>query len=636
MDFFGSQDRARSRTKTLVALYIAAICAIILLIYLVAVVAGFGASLQEDVSSNARYAQTESKSPDFYDPALFGIVAGLVVLIVGGASLFKIKSMGTSGAKVARSVGGRPVDSSTRDPDERKLLNIVEEMSIASGVPMPDVFILENEFSINAFAAGYDVDDAAIAVTKGTIQQLSRDELQGVIAHEFSHILSGDMRLNIRLIGPLFGLLVIAFLGRMFLYSGGRRSSSNNNGGIVVLGLAIMVIGYVGVLFGRLIQAAISRQREYLADASAVQFTRNPEGIGNALRRLGNRTLGSKINHEHAEDTAHLFFASALGSSLATHPPLPKRIRAVLPDWDGSFLPPRKESTPPEEKEAVHKGQGAAARGAGGITNAATAVAAIGVLSQEGIKQGIESKIRIRRALGDFPFSDPEAAKLLFLALILDENADKRDKQLGSLQDPKEVSSLYEKLLPLSIPDKYAVMELGCSGLRKIPESAQKDLIDTLESLADSDQRLSLREALILHVARSQIKLGSSGKPHPSKKGGAKTIEKIAPQVSDLLFLTASVSSPDSESAKALFEKATGGQYLLSGKLRVPEQRMPLERLEEVLQTVSTANYGLRRQVIAAAADIILEDEHASEAEWTLLRLISISIGAPMPPIVPS
>lgn len=639
MDFFGSQDRARSRTKVLVALYFAAICSIIVLIYLVAVVAGFGNAVDQAVPARGYSSPPSQNQLDFFNPGLLGTVAGLVILVIGGASLFKIKTLGSSGEKVARSVGGRAVDPFTTDPDERKLLNIVEEMSIASGVPMPDVFILENEQAINAFAAGYDVDDAAIGVTKGAVQQLSRDELQGVIAHEFSHILSGDMRLNIRLIGPLFGLLVIAFLGRMFLYSGGRRTSSNNNnGGVVILGLAIMIIGYIGVFFGRLIQAAISRQREYLADASAVQFTRNPEGIANALRRLGFPALGSKVRHEHAEDTAHLFFASALGSSLATHPPLPKRIRAILPNWDGSFLPPRKEAAPRERSDSSPAQPASAVGGSGrGMITAATAVAAIGGLSQEGIREGIESKIRIHRAIGDFAFSDPASARSLFTALILDEDAGKRKEQLDLLEEgTQETEKLFDKICGLSAADRFALMELCCSGLRRTAESDRRQLMDILQTLADADHRLSLREALVLHVVRSQVALAHDPHHRKQKSGSIKDVGKVAPETASLLYLVATVSNEETEDARAAFNEAVKSQHLLSGKLSCPDKNIRLRDLEKILGIVSKTEFGVRKQILEAASSIVLADEVASEREWTLLRLISLSLGAPMPPVLPS
>src|SRR5690606_28971990 len=249
------------------------------------------------------------------------------------------------GSVVAGLLGGLPVNPATDDPDERRLVNVVEEMAIASGVPVPAIYVLPGEESINAFAAGYGVHDAAVAVTRGALKHLTRDELQGVIAHEFSHILNGDMRLNIRLIGLLHGLLLLALIGRVLLRSGGRsRGRRKEKGGsvqVALIGLGLVLLGYIGVFFGKLIKAAASRQREYLADAAAVQFTRNPEGIAGALKKIGALGAGSRIVHPRAEELSHLYFASGLRSSFAglfaTHPPLVERIRRIDPSFSGDF-----------------------------------------------------------------------------------------------------------------------------------------------------------------------------------------------------------------------------------------------------------------------------------------------------------
>ncbi|MDR1010912.1 MAG: M48 family metalloprotease [Opitutaceae bacterium] len=340
MNFFQAQDNARRKSGRLVFFYIAAVVAIIVTIYCVLV---FG----------LRFASQNSDDPEMFaaplwQPDMFLGTAVVTIAIIGFGSLFKTLSLRSGGGVVARSAGGRLVPPNTGDPQCRRLVNIVEEMAIASGVRMPEVYVLP-EAGINAFAAGYSPDDAAVAVTQGALDALTRDELQGVVAHEFSHILNGDMRLNIRLIGLLFGILLITLVGRVVMRLGfssdGRRSSSKDKGGSAIafalLGLAIIIIGYVGVFFGRLIQAAVSRQREFLADASAVQFTRNPGGIAGALKKIGAAASGSRIENPHATETSHMYFANALRSSfgglLATHPPLIDRIKAIDPTFDGNF-----------------------------------------------------------------------------------------------------------------------------------------------------------------------------------------------------------------------------------------------------------------------------------------------------------
>ncbi|HEX7091861.1 MAG TPA: M48 family metallopeptidase [Longimicrobiales bacterium] len=325
MDFFQAQDDARQRTRVLIALFAAAVVAIVIGVYVVVVLA-IGASIR-------------------FEPRLFAGVAGAVLLLVGGGSAYRTMQLRQGGPVVAGLLGGQPVDPATDDPDERRLVNVVEEMAIASGVPVPAIYVLPGEESINAFAAGYGLHDAAVAVTRGALKHLTRDELQGVIAHEFSHILNGDMRLNIRLIGLLHGLLLLALIGRVLLRSGGRSRSrrKGKSGGvqIALIGLGLLLLGYIGVFFGKLIKAAASRQREYLADAAAVQFTRNPEGIAGALKKIGALGAGSRIVHPRAEELSHLYFASGLKSSFAglfaTHPPLVERIRRIDPSFDGDF-----------------------------------------------------------------------------------------------------------------------------------------------------------------------------------------------------------------------------------------------------------------------------------------------------------
>ena len=331
MTFFQQQEAARKRTLILIGYFVLAVICIIAAIYTVIVV------MLHNVKDDATGA---SLLPSLWNPEIFTITALVTLLIIVGGSIFKILALRGGGSVVARNLGGRLVLPGTRDPDERKLLNVVEEISIASGVSIPAVFVLEDEAGINAFAAGFSPNRAAVAVTRGCMKLLSRDELQGVIAHEFSHILNGDMRLNIRLMGIIHGILIIGLIGRAMVRSvtrSNRRSSSrsgkDSGGPVLVLGISLFIIGYIGVFFGKIIKAAVSRQREYLADASAVQFTRNPVGISGALKKIGGLSHGSLIENSSAEEASHLFFANGLGQAflnlLATHPPLTERIQRI-------------------------------------------------------------------------------------------------------------------------------------------------------------------------------------------------------------------------------------------------------------------------------------------------------------------
>ena len=236
-------------------------------------------------------------------------------------------------------MGGVPIASDTTDFNLRRLRNVVEEIAIASGVPVPKIYVLEHEAAINAFAAGYSPSDAVIAVTRGALDRLNRDELQGVIAHEFSHVLNGDMRLNIRLMGVLFGILMIGLIGRKILEHGRFGGRNKGAGAILVAALVAMIVGYVGLFFGRMIKAGVSRQRERLADASAVQFTRQTTGLAGALKKIGGLDEGSRLNERsNAEEVSHMLFGDGVGfrGLFATHPPLVERIQELEPQFTRS------------------------------------------------------------------------------------------------------------------------------------------------------------------------------------------------------------------------------------------------------------------------------------------------------------
>lgn len=344
MNFFEHQDRAQRLSKRLVLVFIVAVLAIVLLVTsLVALVIGIGGKY--DPLDFSQFGKT------------YAIVAASTAGLIFLASLLKTLSLShLGGVAVALEAGGRPIDPKTTKPQERQLLNIVEEMSIASGVPMPEVFVLP-ESGINAFAAGFTQRDAAIGVTEGCLKALNRDELQGVIAHEFSHIFHGDMRLNMKITGVIFGILALSFLGRLLLrgsFLGSGRSRRGDIGWIAFVGFALFAVGSFGVFFGRIIQAAVSRQREFLADASAVQYTRNPAGIAGALQKIGSWMSSSWVRNAHAEELSHFFIASPFSSSLfrgswlSTHPPLADRIRAIDPSWDGEFE--KKSLSPPSTR----------------------------------------------------------------------------------------------------------------------------------------------------------------------------------------------------------------------------------------------------------------------------------------------
>ena len=361
----------------------------------------------------------------------------LTTVFILGASLLRPQSCPPAAARVARQVGGTLVPADVQDPLRRRLRNVVEEMAIASGVPVPEIYVLEEEGGINAFAAGFTPSDAAIAVTRGALELLERDELQGVIAHEFSHILNGDMRLNIRLMGVLFGIMVLGLIGRLIIRGGYHTSiltSRRDRGAPVVLiiGLGLAILGGIGMFFARIIKAGVSRQREYLADASAVQFTRQSDGIANALKKIGGYSQGSLIREADPEEVSHMLFGagSKLFGMFATHPPLVDRIQALDPNFKEVGFPagqlaraPAASSACATEATAGFAGDVTTAFASGGTGFSSTRLPDLsGRPENEHVEYAQQlRRVDSRRSLYDAAHS-PEFAYLLTIALVLDRS----------------------------------------------------------------------------------------------------------------------------------------------------------------------------------------------------------------------
>ncbi|HEX6692402.1 MAG TPA: M48 family metallopeptidase, partial [Burkholderiales bacterium] len=331
MNFFQHQALARRNSRVMVLLFLLAVIAVVAAVDLV--LAAVWVWSESELKAN----QAASLGELFRQVPLSlyvwgGAVTAAIIFVV---SLFNVAKLGGGGAAVAAMAGARRIEPNSRDPLERRFVNVVEEMAIASGVRVPAVYVMEGERGINAFAAGWDVSGAVVAATRGALETLNRDELQGVVGHEFSHILNGDMRLNIRMLGVLAGIVFIGSIGEFVMRSMRGSRDSKGVAGLFAVGLALFIIGYVGLFFARLIKAAVSRQREFLADASSVQFTRNPDGIAGALDQIRGAPAGALISARVAEDMSHMFFGQSLrlrlGGLFATHPSLDERIQRVNP-----------------------------------------------------------------------------------------------------------------------------------------------------------------------------------------------------------------------------------------------------------------------------------------------------------------
>lgn len=614
MDFFAAQDEARRRTRRLVWLFVAAVAVMTVGIYLALMVIFAGGQ------------------GGWWDGTVFAWVAGSVLTVVGLSSLGKIAGLRAGGTAVAESVGGRRLDARTADADERRLLNIVEEMAIASGVAVPAVYLLPEE-SINAFAAGFTPDDAAVAFTRGALRDLNRDELQGVVAHEFSHILNGDMRLNIHLIGVLFGILVLSVLGQALLRASlaGRRGQSKEGAGAALLfagaGLVLLVAGSVGVFFGRLIQSAVSRQREYLADAAAVQFTRHPEGLAGALRKIG--AAGSRISHPHSQDVAHLFFANGLraplGGMFATHPPLEDRIRALDPAWDGSLTTPssgRRRSPSPAEEAAP-----AATTGAG-LPRLAGAAVLAGVI-------GVEALERAQGVLGDLEarcgeaLRDPlEARAMVFGLLVADSLPVARPGQLESLrgsggEDLEEAVGRWGQVVAdLPRDERLPLVELVLPVLSLLEGVERADFLRQVQRVVAADGQITWFSFVVGWMVRRHLEPPEHLRPIENPR-------QLAGAVGDLLGFLALIDA-GGEEARAAFGRALGGSEVFGLVAEYPDEGRPdYDRLAQALRLLGTATFALRKEVLEAAERLVADDGQVSPAERELLRLTASALDIP-------
>ena len=661
MDFFTGQEKARKNTVLLVFLFVIAVILIILSVYVAISFAVFLLK-QKNVGGLGQY------QFQLFNPKMFGIIAGGTVLLVGAGSLYKISQLGKGGMKVAEMLRGRPVYMNTDDPQERKLLNVVEEVAIASGVPVPLVYLLPGEESINAFAAGYSPSSAVVAVTKGAITHLSRDELQGVIAHEFSHILNGDMRLNIRLIGVLHGILLIGITGRVLLditvrSRGGsrRRGKGGGKAGMVMLGLglALFIIGYIGVFFGKLIKAAVSRQREFLADSASVQFTRNPGGIAGALKKIGGLFAGSRIRAPKAEEASHIFFSNALSGTflsnlLSTHPPLDERIKAIDPLWDGKYTVIKKEKpkitkTTKKMKTAFPGIPGIPIPGQSQATTPAAGTQ-ISLDPRDIVRQiGVLTPALITHAaamLSALPdelrkgVRDATGAKALIYASLMNRESKPRDiqwKYLSGKTDQDTMKRL-EKLLPLverQGPEaRLTLVELAMPVLRGLQEQEGKDFLQNVDELTKADEEVSVFEFALGKVLRKNLAPAITGR---SDKAPAKyySIKPLSSDVSLLLSTVANIGNETEEGKEKAFAAGVGKMGVPTQKMTfIPEKKCGFDKLDQALDKLRQAAPGIKRRIMRGLAFCVAMDKTVTVEEKELIRAIADPLDCPLPPLV--
>jgi Zn-dependent protease with chaperone function len=640
-DFFERQDIARRNTIRLVILFGLAVLAIMVSIdLLLGATMGF---LARDPATGAVDWTLAA------DPQLLTLAVAGTLIVVGGGSLFKIAQLRGGGRVVAEELGGRRLNPDTTVPVERQLLNVVEEMAIASGTPVPPVYLLDQEAGINAFAAGFTPGDAVIGVTRGAAEQLTRDELQGVMAHEFSHILNGDMRLNIRLIGLLHGILIIGILGyfllRMTAFSGyrRRRSQEGNQLPILALGAGLMAVGFFGTFFGNLIKAAVSRQREFLADASAVQFTRQPEGLAGALKKIGGLASGSSIQSPNAPEASHMFFGRATGGLsglFSTHPRLPVRIRRIDPSWDGSFpaVAPVKGSVVTERSPvpglASLADDDAAAVGVG--QRVARAIDHVG--------QPSEAHIRYAAGLLDaLPPSivsaahEPHGARAVVYALLLDRQAGPRQAQIAHLSaaaDPgvyRETLRLAPAIEQLDVRTRLPLLDIALPALRGLTAAQYQRFRQNVDQLVQADAAIDPFEWSLRRIMLHELETHHSNVAPVRVRH--RTLDPLQAQCELVLSVLARAGQRDTAAAERAFEQGRRSLNLPQGRLR-PADGNGLAALDGALAALEEAAPRVKRQILQAAVACITADDTVTATEAELLRAFSASLGCPMPPFL--
>jgi Zn-dependent protease with chaperone function len=633
MNFFERQVQTRKLSRWLVVLFVCAV---------VAVVAAVDFVL---------FTTFASLGPDAYGIVLPNLEwmrahVGLVIvttLIVGGiigiASLYKSMSLRGGGGVVARSLGGVRVSPDSRDPLHRRLLNVVEEMSIASGVPMPEVYLLEQEAGINAFAAGQNPANAAIGVTRGALTKLTRAELQGVIAHEFSHILNGDMRLNVRLMGLLFGLLVISIIARTVLRHaprGGKRGGGA--GSIVVVAGIVFVVGYVGLFFGRLIQAAVSRSRESLADASAVQFTRDPTGLRGALVKIGAIGGGSQLASAKVEEVAHMLFAPGIKRLFATHPDLEARLKAIDPRFDPQeFAGARARMTAVDDTPSAAAPASAADRLADVIR--VPVDTHLARLVGNPATAHMELAHRIRESLPPSLVAAnhrPDSARALLFALAIDREPATRERQLLFVgqQLGAAVAALTKSLAAdvdaLAQEQRLPLLNSALPALRQLTREERMQVMACLNGLLQREGRPSLHAYALRKLAQVHLR----DEFDPRARPGRLTLAQVSRELQIVFSVLAQYGHPNETAARRAYE---AGLHHVLPRERPAYGVLPnwQREMDVALNRLDALAPLAKEQLIEGLAKVVEHDGQMTVGEAELLRVVCAVLHCPLPPFLP-
>lgn len=629
MDFFREQDIARRNARLLTVLFVVAV---FLLLAVINLFLAFALTATDTLENG--YPTTIEFSR--LDLRLTLLVSIAIIVVIGAVVLYNWVRFSQGGRSVAEALGARPAASNTENPQERRAQNIVQEIALAANMPVPPLYILDEEPGINAFAAGISPGDAVVAITQGAMDHLTRDELQGVIGHEFSHILNGDMRLSIRLMAMLRGITFIGDLGAIFSRSAishrsRRRSNNSNNNtmGLLLIGLVLYLIGLLGGLMAGLIKSAISQQKEYLADASSVQFTRNPNGISDALKVIGGYTPGTLVHSARAEEMSHLFFGQVkhrLWLMFATHPPLEERIRRVDPQWDGAFITRPTKRPASESADDTETGIAQAQRSLAAALP--LALEATGVNDTPTSSEATEAQYPYALAAEVIEDArEPLGAMSLLLALLWHEASPKNQRAAVREANIKGLETLVvhrgSELQNLEPELRLPLIELCLPTLKTLSAPQYKTFKGLLINFVKADGKIELFEWCLYQLVRHYLD------PHFVKRSSRPQhaeLKSVSESLAIALGTLALLGHGDTETS---FQS---GVHVLELPLTLPANNaLGVQQFGKAIEQLANCYPLLKVTILKALASVAEQDGHISPRELTLIKAIGAVMDCPLP-----
>ncbi len=655
MDFYAEQDKARRKTRWLVLLFVFAVLLLIGISNLLI------AALVYSMGLTGMPANTVDGVFLWFSWQRFAwvcaAVTGTVLLVI----LFKWFQLASGGKGVAERLGGQRILPQTDDPDQRRCLNVVEEMALAAGLPVPPVYLLAGERGINAFAAGISPGDAVIGITQGSLNNFNREQMQGVVAHEFSHILNGDMRLNIRLAAMLKGITFISDIGGMLVrgtmrrrgtlsgrstsFGSGTSGRSGKSAQIMLLGLALWLLGWLGGLFAGFIKAAVSRQRELLADASAVQFTRNPGGVADALKVIGGYVPGTVIVEARAGELSHIFFgqiSTVLWQFFATHPPLPERIRRIEPGWDGEYIKRDRDTSyqgTPQDRVRRETERRAAATAAAAILARAVLGEGAGPLVTEAAADAEFADVgepptgEISEQLAE-QAHDPLGANAIAYGLMMSRDPAEQEAQLqlvaatGVRGMEATVRQLLGELQALSVEWRLPLLEMSLPALKCMSEQQYRQFKDTLLKITRTDQRLDLYEWCMFQVVRHYLD-PEFVQVKPSRPRHRKPVH-VRQQLRTVISVLAWRGHADANEREAAFARGVESVGLHNLQLR-PLDECGVAVFSRAVTTLADSYPLLKPRLLKGMAQCAAHDGKLTAEECEILVAVAAVMDCPVP-----